>query len=74
VYLVVAKGTGNDGVSGIDCTSVVVPHDQSAASIAAVNAAAAAAVSYCDANGGKAPAGFVAVAVAPSVTQQCSHE
>jgi hypothetical protein len=34
---------------------------------------AAVAVAYCDANGGPPP-GFVAVGIAPTVTQQCSHE
>jgi probable HAF family extracellular repeat protein len=46
VYLIVATATDAAGQSGFDVCTVVVPHDQSDASLAAVQAAAAAAESY----------------------------
>jgi hypothetical protein len=45
----------------------VVPHDQSAASIASVNAQAAAASAFCNANNGAPPAGFVQVGIGPVI-------
>jgi hypothetical protein len=64
VYLIVASATDAQQNVGAACTAVVVPHDQSAASIAAVNAAAASAVAACQATG-HAPAGFVSVGDGP---------
>jgi probable HAF family extracellular repeat protein len=46
VYLIVATATDAAGGSGFDVCTVVVPHDQSDASLATVQAAAAAAQAY----------------------------
>lgn len=61
VYLLVGKATDGSGNSATACSTVVVPQSQSAASKAQVNALAAAAQSYCAANGGAAPAGYIAI-------------
>ena len=46
VYLIVVTATNASGQTGFDVCTVVVPHDRSAASLAAVKAAAAAAEAY----------------------------
>jgi hypothetical protein len=46
---------------------VVVPHNLSAAAVAAVNAQAAAAVAFCDANAGAPPPGFVQIGIGPVI-------
>jgi hypothetical protein len=65
VYLIVASGTDAFGGTARDCQTVVVPHDQSAASIAAIDADASSALATC--NAGSIPAGYVAVGVGPTV-------
>jgi hypothetical protein len=66
VYLIVSTGSDHSGDSGFDCTSVVVPHDQSAASVAAILAAANAAVASCKSTG-LPPSGFVQVGIGPVI-------
>jgi hypothetical protein len=66
-YLVVVTGTDASGNVGFDCGTVVVTHDQSDASIAAVNAAAAAAKAFCLAHNGAAPPGYVQVGTGPVI-------
>ena len=65
VYLIVATGSDQFGSVATDCRAVVVPHDQSAASIAAIDGAASDAVNAC--LGGKLPAGYVAVGGGPII-------
>ena len=67
VYLIVVTATDAANNVSRACTSVVVPQSQSAASKGAVAAQAAAAVLYCQANNGAAPAGFVSVGGGPVV-------
>jgi hypothetical protein len=67
VYLVVVKATDASANVGVDCATVVVPHDQSKASFAAVNAQAAAAKAYCLANKGAAPAGYFVIGDGPVI-------
>jgi hypothetical protein len=67
VYLLVVQATDASGNLGIDCGTVVVPHDQAAAAIASVNAQAAAAKAFCLANNGTAPAGYVVVGDGPVI-------
>jgi hypothetical protein len=67
VYLVVTTATDTSGNQAHCCSTVVVPHDQSAASIASVNAQAATASAFCDANNGAPPAGFVQVGIGPVI-------
>jgi hypothetical protein len=45
----------------------VVPHDQSAASIASVNAQAAAASAFCQAHNGSVPPGFILIGIGPVI-------
>jgi hypothetical protein len=66
VYLIVTSATDDKSNVGRACTAVVVPHDQSAASMASVNAMAASAVSACSATG-SAPAGYYVVGDGPVV-------
>ena len=59
IYLIIVKATDSKGNSGFCTSTVVVPHDQSAASIAAVTLAATnAAASY---EAGYPPAGYFVV-------------
>jgi len=51
----------------VACAAVVVPHDQKAASIASVNAQAAAAKAFCEANDGGVPPGFVMIGIGPVI-------
>jgi hypothetical protein len=67
VYLVVTSATDTSGNVGFDCCTVVVPHDQSAASVASVNAQAASAQAFCSAHSGAPPAGFVPVGGGPVI-------
>lgn len=66
IYLILIVATDpSDNVSR-ECLTVVVPKSQSAADIAAVNAAAAAARAFCEANGAP-PAGYFVVGDGPIV-------
>lgn len=60
VYLIVVTATDAHGNTSHNCLTVTVPKSQSAADIASVNAQAAAAVAYCEANG-VPPAGWFVV-------------
>ncbi len=60
VYLIIVRATDDAGNAGFSCCTVVVPHSQSRASIALVNAQAAAAQAFCAANG-TAPPSFLVV-------------
>src|SRR5262249_663924 len=66
VYLIIGSGHDTQGLTGFDCSTVVVPHDQSRASIAFINQQAVAARAYCKANG-VAPSGYVQVGIGPIV-------
>ena len=66
VYLVVASATDGGGNSALDCCTVAVPRDHSAAAIFSVNAQAAAARDHCLTNG-SAPDGFFTVGDGPVV-------
>ena len=61
VYLVVVKVTDASGNTSASCSTVTVPLSSSAGNQTAVNAQAAAASTYCSANGGAAPAGYFVV-------------
>lgn len=66
IYLILIVATDpSDNVSR-ECLTVVVPKSQSAADIAAVNAAAVAAAAFCEANG-TPPAGYFVVGDGPIV-------
>jgi len=67
VYLIVVTATDAQGNVGFSCTTVVVPKDQSQASIDSVNAQAAAARAYCTANNGASPPGFFVVGDGPVI-------
>jgi hypothetical protein len=67
VYLIVTTATDTSGNKGHSCATVVVPHDQSAASIASVNAQAAAASAFCQAHDGSVPPGFVMIGIGPVI-------
>lgn len=64
VYLILLKVTDTAGNSVFTSRAVVVPSDQSQAALDAVNAQAAAARAYADANGAPPP-GFIAVGSGP---------
>ena len=66
VFLIIASGHDSQALTGFDCATVVVPHDQSQASIAFITQQAAAAQAYCKGNGA-APSGYVQVGVGPVV-------
>jgi hypothetical protein len=66
VYLILATGTSHGGGSGHACTTVVVPHDQSANSIAIVNSMANTAANTCRTTG-QPPAGYVQVGIGPAI-------
>ncbi len=61
VYLLNNKTRDVAGNTASNCCTVVVPHDASLASVASVNAQAAAAKQFCLANQGAAPAGYFAI-------------
>ncbi len=67
VYLIVVRGTDTSGNTGFDCSTVVVPHDSSAKSLASVNSQAAAAQTYCQTNNGAAPLGYFLIGDAPVI-------
>jgi hypothetical protein len=67
VYLIVVAGTDGSGNSGFACTTVTVPRDTSAASMAAATAQASAAKAYCKANGGAAPASYSIIGDGPQI-------
>ena len=64
VYLIVAKTDDGSGNTAHDCCTVTVPHGTSSDSIALANAQAAAARSFCLANGA-APSSFFIVGDGP---------
>ncbi|MBI4325401.1 MAG: hypothetical protein HY674_09070, partial [Chloroflexi bacterium] len=66
VYLIVTTAVGATGDTATCLTAVVVPHDQSQASINSVNAQAAAAQAYYLANGAP-PAGYSLVGDGPVI-------
>ena len=65
VYLMVVRGTDNSGNTGYTCTTVMVPHDSSNGSKAAVSVQAEDAQTYCEANGGAPPAGYQVIGDGP---------
>jgi hypothetical protein len=67
VYLIVIKATDSSGNVGTCCSTVVVPHDQSGASIASANAQAAAAQAFCQSHGGAPPPGFFVIGDGPVI-------
>ena len=67
VYLIVTTATDTAGNTSHSCATVVVPHDLKAASIASVNAQAAAAKAFCEANDGGVPPGFVMIGIGPVI-------
>ena len=66
VYLIIATGSDHSGDTGTACTSVVVPLDQSAASVASVEAAASAAIATCKSTG-LPPAGYMQDGLGPVI-------
>jgi hypothetical protein len=67
VYLIVVKATDASGNVGFCCSTVIVTHDRSAASVASVQAQAAAAQAFCGANGGAPPPGFFVIGDGPVI-------
>jgi uncharacterized repeat protein (TIGR01451 family) len=67
VYLVVVRSTDGAGSSGFATVTVVVPKSSSAANVNSVNAQAAAAKAFADANNGAAPAGYFAIGDGPII-------
>jgi len=67
VYLIAVSAADGSGNTGFNCNTVVVPRNTSAASKAAVNSQAAAALSYCQANNGALPPGYVIVGDGPVI-------
>lgn len=65
VYLIVVKAIDASGNIGFDVTTVVIPQEDDAGPLAAVQAAAAAAQAFALANGGTPPAGYVLVGDGP---------
>ena len=66
VYLVVVRATDACGTA-FNSHTVVVSKSQSAANIASVNAQAAAAKAFCDANGGAPPPGYFVIGDGPII-------
>ncbi|MBI4324629.1 MAG: DUF5011 domain-containing protein [Chloroflexi bacterium] len=66
VYLIIVTSTDGSGNVGKACATVVVRHSNNSASIASVNAQAAAALAYCQANG-TAPVGYFLVGDGPII-------
>jgi hypothetical protein len=66
VYLIIATATDGSGNVAHDCCAVTVPHEQSNANIASLNAQAAAARTVCLATGAP-PAGFFPIGDGPVV-------
>ncbi|MBI3950876.1 MAG: hypothetical protein HY314_10540 [Acidobacteria bacterium] len=67
VYLIVVKVTDDAGNMGVACCTVVVPLSQSQADVNAVNMQAASAQSFCLANNGAPPAGYVVIGDGPVI-------
>jgi hypothetical protein len=67
VYLIVATATDASGNKAFDCCTVVVPHSQSNASIASINAQATSAKIFCLAHNGASPPGYFVVGDGPIV-------
>jgi uncharacterized repeat protein (TIGR01451 family) len=67
VYLIVVKAVDAAGGVAFATATVVVPQKPSPASVASVNAQAAAAKSYADANGGSPPPGFFVIGDGPII-------
>jgi hypothetical protein len=65
VYLIMGTGTDHSNNAGYGCATVVVPQDQSAASVAQVNGMAASAAGSC--KNGQVPAGYVQVGTGPVI-------
>lgn len=61
VYLITVEATDSSGNRGSSCCTVSVPLSDASASRASAQAQAAAAQSYCQANGGAAPAGYFVI-------------
>lgn len=60
VYLIIVRVTDSCGNSAQDCSTAVLPHDRSDASVVSVDNQAEAAQTYCEATG-MAPPGYVRV-------------
>ncbi len=73
VYLIVTTATDTSGNENRSCATVMVPHDRSAASIAAVKAQAAAASAFCQAHDGDAPPGFGMIGSSGAAGRDQSH-
>jgi hypothetical protein len=67
VYLIVVKATDVAGNVGFCCSTVVVPHDQSEASLSSVQSQAAAAHAFCQANAGMPPPGYFIIGDGPII-------
>jgi hypothetical protein len=67
VYLIVIKANDDASNVGVACRTVVVPKSQSQADKNAVNAQAAQARAYCQANNGAAPPGYFVIGDGPVI-------
>jgi hypothetical protein len=67
VYLIVTTATDAAGNTAHSCATVVAPHSLTAAPIASVNAQAAAAKAFCEANDGAAPPAFFEIGIGPEI-------
>ena len=67
VYLVVIRATDSDGGSAFDARTVVVSKGNSSAAIGNVEAQAAAAVAYANANNGAPPPGYFVIGDGPVI-------
>jgi uncharacterized repeat protein (TIGR01451 family) len=67
VYLIVVKATDAAGQTGFATLTVIVPKNGSGGALASVQAQAAAAKAFADANGGAAPAGFFMIGDGPVI-------
>lgn len=67
VYLIVVRATDSSGNTSFKTLTVVVPKNNSAPSVNSVNAQAAAAKSYADANNGAPPAGYFVIGDGPVI-------
>jgi uncharacterized repeat protein (TIGR01451 family) len=67
VYLVVVKATDEAGGTGFATATVVVPKRSSQGDLALVNALAAAAKAFADANGGAPPPGYFVIGNGPVI-------
>ena len=67
VYLIVVKATDAAGQTGFATVTVVVSKSNSPANVASVNAQAAAAKAFADANNGAPPAGYFVIGDGPII-------